>query len=100
KGQSSGSPLARKKRQPPPFLALRAQKRPADKGWPWQSWWSGGGSNSRPSHCERDALPAELPPQQTCGILSTLYFGVYAPARGLPGTVAARSVESLQGEPP
>ena len=22
----------------------------------------GGGSNSRPSHCERDALPAELPP--------------------------------------
>ena len=26
-------------------------------------WWSGGGSNSRPSHCERDALPAELPPQ-------------------------------------
>ena len=25
-------------------------------------WWSGGGSNSRPSHCERDALPAELPP--------------------------------------
>jgi hypothetical protein len=23
----------------------------------------GGGSNSRPSHCERDALPAELPPQ-------------------------------------
>ncbi|CAG9253694.1 hypothetical protein BDI4_390016 [Burkholderia diffusa] len=28
-------------------------------------WWSGGGSNSRPSHCERDALPAELPPQQS-----------------------------------
>src|ERR1700744_4889479 len=27
-------------------------------------WWSGGGSNSRPSHCERDALPAELPPQR------------------------------------
>ncbi len=27
-------------------------------------WWSGGGSNSRPSHCERDALPAELPPQK------------------------------------
>ena len=26
-------------------------------------WWSGGGSNSRPSHCERDALPAELPPR-------------------------------------
>ena len=28
------------------------------------SWWSGGGSNSRPSHCERDALPAELPPHE------------------------------------
>ena len=26
-------------------------------------WWSGGGSNSRPLHCERSALPAELPPQ-------------------------------------
>ena len=25
-------------------------------------WWSRGGSNSRPSHCERDALPAELRP--------------------------------------
>ena len=25
-------------------------------------WWSGGESNSRPSHCERDALPTELPP--------------------------------------
>ena len=28
------------------------------------SLWSGGGSNSRPSHCERDALPAELPPHK------------------------------------
>src|SRR5690606_19055681 len=26
-------------------------------------WWSGRGSNPRPSHCERDALPAELPPR-------------------------------------
>ena len=25
--------------------------------------WSGGGSNSRPLHCERSALPTELPPQ-------------------------------------
>ena len=30
----------------------------------WFRWWRGGGSNSRPSHCERDALPAELPPQR------------------------------------
>ena len=27
-----------------------------------KNWWSRGGSNSRPSHCERDALPAELRP--------------------------------------
>ena len=27
-----------------------------------KNWWSRGGSNSRPSHCERDALPAELWP--------------------------------------
>ncbi|CDI04031.1 hypothetical protein BN873_790012 [Candidatus Competibacter denitrificans Run_A_D11] len=27
-----------------------------------RGWWSGRGSNPRPSHCERDALPAELPP--------------------------------------
>ena len=26
---------------------------------PHKSWWSRWGSNSRPSHCERDALPAE-----------------------------------------
>src|SRR5688572_32358999 len=32
-------------------------------------WWSGGGSNSRPSHCERDALPAELPPRGKARIL-------------------------------
>ena len=36
----------------------RDSPRPA---WPI-GWWRGGGSNSRPSHCERDALPAELPP--------------------------------------
>src|SRR5688500_10479983 len=35
---------------------------------PGKIWWSGGGSNSRPSHCERDALPAELPPRRA-GIL-------------------------------
>ncbi len=28
-------------------------------------WWSRGGSNSRPSHCERDALPTELRPHET-----------------------------------
>jgi hypothetical protein len=37
-------------------------KTPNRKQWGADGWWSGGGSNSRPSHCERDALPAELPP--------------------------------------
>src|SRR5215471_8347529 len=30
-----------------------------------EGWWRRGGSNSRPSHCERDALPAELRPQRS-----------------------------------
>jgi hypothetical protein len=30
-------------------------------------WWSRGGSNPRPPHCERGALPAELRPQRGCG---------------------------------
>ena len=38
-----------------PGRCLQGQRR--------RCWWSGGGSNSRPSHCERDALPAELPPR-------------------------------------
>ena len=29
-----------------------------------QTRWRRGGSNSRPSHCERDALPAELRPRR------------------------------------
>ncbi len=32
-------------------------------------WWRGGGSNSRPLHCERSALPAELPPRQRSEIM-------------------------------
>ncbi len=31
-------------------------------------WWRRGGSNSRPSHCERDALPAELRPRMAYSI--------------------------------
>ncbi len=34
-----------------------------------ERWWSGRGSNPRPSHCERDALPAELPPHTRRRIL-------------------------------
>ena len=33
-------------------------------------WWSGRGSNPRPSHCERDALPTELPPHARRAILA------------------------------
>src|SRR4051794_21013949 len=41
-------------------------------------WWRGGGSNSRPSHCERDALPAELPPHNG-NYFSALADGFDAP---------------------
>ena len=34
------------------------------------NWWSGRGSNPRPSHCERDALPAELPPHAETAIIT------------------------------
>jgi hypothetical protein len=40
--------------------------------------WSRGGSNSRPSHCERDALPAELRPllnQHMQQIHAKFYYG-------------------------
>ncbi len=41
----------------------RATKKPPETGGSsCMEWWSGWGSNPRPSHCERDALPAELPP--------------------------------------
>ncbi len=49
-------------RRTAPALALRARKNPTDKGWVLRYWWSRGGSNPWPSHCERDALPAELRP--------------------------------------
>ena len=53
-------------RRPNEIKALKKEK-------PWNTlcfqgfqerdfWWRGGGSNSRPPHCERGALPAELPP--------------------------------------
>src|SRR5579862_1800164 len=36
-----------------------------------KTWWSGRESNPRPSHCERDALPTELPPQTRRAILAS-----------------------------
>lgn len=48
-----------------PNAKQRTTSRDVVRCFYWNCWWSGGGSNSRPSHCERDALPAELPPQQS-----------------------------------
>ena len=50
--------------QPSPFatelrVACRAEAREASEGW-----WSQAGSNRRPRHCERRALPAELWPRR------------------------------------
>ncbi len=47
----------------PPTPALRARKKPGERPGFRIWWWRGGGSNSRPLHCERSALPAELPPR-------------------------------------
>ena len=53
-------------------------------------WWSGRGSNPRPSHCERDALPTELPPHTRRAILEYLprrsKFGRHRPRS--PGRLA------------
>ena len=53
---------------------LNSRSRQQDKGpdmvRPCGDWWRRGGSNSRPSHCERDALPAELRPRTEARILA------------------------------
>ena len=46
--------------QPSPFL-LRGCATRSPKG---EAWWSQAGSNRRPRHCERRALPAELWPRR------------------------------------
>jgi hypothetical protein len=38
-------------------------------------WWRRGGSNSRPSHCERDALPAELLPHAKISVMGNRIIG-------------------------
>lgn len=45
------------------------RKKPTRNGWLFDMWWRGGGSNSRPPHCERGALPAELPPHALQGAI-------------------------------
>src|SRR5438067_12829868 len=37
-------------------------------------WWRRGGSNSRPPHCERGALPAELLPHQPIIITQSIVY--------------------------
>ena len=43
--------------------------------------WSGRGSNPRPSHCERDALPTELPPHRKARDSSIAYRDVQSITR-------------------
>ena len=58
---------------------LNSRSRQQDKGpdmvRPCGDWWRRGGSNSRPSHCERDALPAELRPRKEARILAATLAG-------------------------
>ena len=45
-----------------PFSGVLTPQRQPQKNHPlrWSYWWALRGSNSRPSRCKRDALPAEL----------------------------------------
>jgi hypothetical protein len=51
-------------------MALRYRRGCARYG-PGLDWWSGRESNPRPLHCERSALPTELPPQARRAILAS-----------------------------
>ena len=52
-------------------------------------WWSRGGSNSRPPHCERGALPAELRPRNRwmVGLKSPYGGGFGGPSRSMPAAI-------------
>ena len=74
----------------PPFRALPLQ-RPLSRAKQTYcschfNWWSRGGPNSRPPHCERDALPAELRPhteQVVYTRVATHNHAIPAPESGL-----------------
>ena len=51
-------------------------------------WWSRQGSNLRPSHCERDALPTELRPQPSPAKLARFFS---RPRRGMSTSFAGKS---------
>ena len=66
-----GGTLLPNSQAPPELMSQMVGSKKTGREGPYfiATWWRGGGSNSRPSHCERDALPAELPPH--CGREST-----------------------------
>ena len=63
-GSMPSSSTRRNGRRSDPLSARSEPKRvrACSPSRPCHRWWRGGGSNSRPLHCERSALPAELPP--------------------------------------
>src|SRR5690606_12657505 len=89
-GCQDGIGLHRKKRKRP--RSRKIWETSAFVGLAWTvKWWSGGGSNSRPLHCERSALPAELPPHEGRGV----YMAVARDAkRDVPAHVRIRSISA------
>ncbi len=59
---NAGEPDTASPGRPAPILALRRAGNRPENGCEWVKWWRRGGSNSRPRHCERRALPTELHP--------------------------------------
>src|SRR4029077_7905402 len=49
-------------------FVLRASRGCATRSPKGEAWWSQAGSNRRPRHCERRALPAELCPHVAASI--------------------------------
>ena len=74
---------------------------------PFVFWWRRGGSNSRPSHCERDALPAELRPlhsrAEAVKFLRLLYCNQFrkndSPRHEDRGTAGLRTDHAVAKEP-
>ena len=62
-------------RSSPRIVEVAPMNRGTTNGFDECLQWSGGGSNSRPLHCERSALPAELPPQKYCTVIGLCEAG-------------------------
>jgi hypothetical protein len=56
-----------------------------------KSWWTAGGSNSRPPRCERGALPTELAAHRKNEIVPR---GFYSSQRGLAAIVGSRELDN------